>query len=314
MKKISFNGLFILIVTVLLFLNGCYKIRSVFAKEVDDTYMIRSLQYLTERLAVFCGGKIQHELRALETLANIMGDCETVLLTERRDRFDDMLLSVMKNEPNIVQIYTVWKPNALDGVDSRYIGRTGSSPTGQYAMAYTRETGQIIALTSKNIDVTMTHINGPNARRVRADDPVSIVIYGKETFVFNMVVPIINPRTNEVVGGIGCLLRIDIFQSIVEQHIKSYEEIVAMEIYSSNGFIIGSFLPLRIGTKIPVTDTTLYGANIYSAYDAINTGKSFNCKSHISLLNTDVEIVMCPFIVGDHHWVVMIASPINLWR
>ena len=32
-------------------------------------------------------------------------------------------------------LYSIWKPNAVDGMDSRFIGRAGSSPTGQYALS-----------------------------------------------------------------------------------------------------------------------------------------------------------------------------------
>ena len=40
-------------------------------------------------------------------------------------------------------MYTIWKPNAVDGMDAANIGRTGLTSTGQFAPAYSRETGRI---------------------------------------------------------------------------------------------------------------------------------------------------------------------------
>jgi methyl-accepting chemotaxis protein len=275
-----------------------------------------------ERLA----GWINSDLRVLKTLSNIMGDYENVPAGQRRDRFDDMLREVLINE-KFVTLYTVWKPNALDGMDSRYIGRPGSSPTGQYATAYSRETGRIMAKTSEEIENSIAHINGPFSRNARVGNPAPLMVDGKETYVVDMMVPIVNGRINEVVGGVGFIWDVRVIQSVVEETVKSHEKIAAMAVYSGNGSIIGSIFPERIGRMLSDADITLYGDKIRPAYDAVIEGKYYNFRSFVPFLENDVEIIIVPFSIGirywedaynirsgwrDTTWTVMIASPVKL--
>jgi len=129
------------------------------------------LKYLSREQAEHWKGREDAYMRALSTLANVMDDYEAIPANQRRDRYDDMLYSALRSEPNMIAIYTIWKPNAIDGMDSYYIGRTGSSPTGQYAMAFSKETGQVVSSASADIAHTMDYLNGPNAQNDRVDNP-----------------------------------------------------------------------------------------------------------------------------------------------
>jgi hypothetical protein len=164
------------------------------------------------------------------------------------------------------------------------------------------------------------------------------MVDGKDTYVVNMMVPIVNNRTDEVVGGVGFIWDISVIQSVIEETVKDYAEIDAMAVYSSNGAIIGSIFPERIGRILSDADITLYGDNIRSAYNAVIEGKYYNFRSFVPFLENDVEIIIVPFSIGignwadtftyiggsvstynigsgwqDTHWTVMIASPVKLW-
>jgi hypothetical protein len=143
---------------------------------------------------------------AIHSLVAIMSDYESIPAQERRDRYDDILKTTLKSQTNFVRIFSIWKPNAIDGMDIRYIGRPGSTATGQYAMTYGRDTGEIIAMPNLNIEETMAYINGPDARRERVK-PMSFKVNGQDVWILRIEVPIINPRTNEVVGNVGCYYR-----------------------------------------------------------------------------------------------------------
>jgi len=339
MKKISFFSFFVLAIIAIVFWGGCKNY-----KKLNDELIAQSIYYLAEQQTVRLSGLINSELRILKTLANIMGEYEGIPVEQRRDRFDYMLLSALSNEPDIVTIYTVWKPNALDGMDSRYIGRVGSSPTGQYAIAYSGERWKTVAKTYENIINIMAHIHGPNAREVSVDHPTPLTIDGRDTYVVNMMVPIVNQRTMETVGGVGFLLDINIIQSIINKTVKSreerakefdiarsvfqrtgtmlesfwdrdYEEIAAMEVYSSNGAIIGSVFPDRIGKMLVDADVTFYGDNIRSAYNAILERKHYNFRSFVPYLEKEAEIVMFSFFIPNSNlaWTIMIATPVDYW-
>ncbi|MDR2729734.1 MAG: hypothetical protein LBB81_02415, partial [Treponema sp.] len=234
--KIKLSLIVIAIVAVIVTAVAVVLLRE--ASGISVNLSKRSINFLAAHRAEYWKGREDGFIRVLRTLANVMSNYEEVPAAERRDRFDEMLKSVITAETAMYQVYTVWKPNAVDGMDSRYIGRNGSTETGQYGMTFTQENGKIESRVTGDIATSMSYLNGTDARKDRVEHPVPRNINGKDTYFVRMMVPIINPRTNEVVGGVGCLLVIDGIQPTIENTLKTREEITAMAIYSSNGFIM----------------------------------------------------------------------------
>jgi len=272
----------------------------------------QSMKYLAGKETEYWKGQEEGYLRSLRTLAGIMAEYESIPVRERRDRFDSMLLSSLITEPDIVNFYTVWKPNALDGMDSSYIGRTGSSPSGQYAITYTRETGEIYGRTTTDIEGSMAHITGPNARKERVENPERRTLNGKETLLLRLMIPIINRRTNEVVGGVGCLLDTSFIQAAVQKTINEYDEISAMTVYSGNGMIIGHLVPERVGQMLIDVDT-VFGPYIQEANYAVQNGRDFSCSTYSQILNSNLEVILESFKIGNSSmtWSVMIGVTEN---
>ncbi|MCL1812946.1 MAG: methyl-accepting chemotaxis protein, partial [Treponema sp.] len=270
---------------------------------------IRGLKDLAGQRAEYWKGREDSRMQVLSTLAGVMADYESIPAAERRDRFDDMLKATLIDQPAIITIYTVWLPNAIDGMDAQFIGRTGSSPTGQYAMAYTQENGPIESRFTTDLEGSMSYLMGPNATKDRVEDPIPRTIGGKDTFVFRLMTPIINPRTNQVVGGVGCFLDTVQIQPVVQNTINTNEEINAMAIYSSNGFIMASYVPERVGKMLREVDN-IYGDYWDAANNAVLTGTPYSCTSYSSVLGSNVEIEMVPFTIGDSDvsWTVMLGT------
>jgi len=279
------------------------------ASKISKELSIRSLRYLAKDQATYLKGREDSYLQILHAVAGIMEDYEDIPLAERRDLFDTMLLSTLTSNPNFYLTWSTWKPNALDGMDSRYIGRTGSTPTGQYAMTYVRDSNGIQARASGDIEATMAYMTGPNAKKARVEHPVPRTINGNNTHVIIMMVPIINPRTNEVVGGVGCLLIIDVLQTLLQNAIKDYEEIALMVVYSSNGFIMAHFIPDRIGKMMPDVDVE-YGTSKQAALQAIQNGNIWEGHAYDPTLKSYVYLQMQPLQIGDSDttWTVMVGT------
>ena len=269
----------------------------------------RSMGYLADQQAQYWQGREESNIRMLRAVADIMADYEEIPAATRRDRFDSMLLATIYANPGITSLYTVWKPDAVDGMDSQYIGRLGSAASGQYAANYTRETGDITLRETTDVAASMAQLNGPNATKTRIEDPIMRNINGKDTYVFRIAVPIINSRTNEVVGCVGCLLSIDQIQPTVEQTISDHHEISVMAIYSNNGFIMGHLVPDRIGKMLMDVDT-LYGDKIQDVNQAVLNGQQYEGSSFSPVLKSNVEIDISSFSIGDSGktWSVMIAA------
>jgi len=273
---------------------------------------LRSQEHLVNSRAEFWKGREDGYVRALTTLANVMGDFETLKPEERRNKYDDMLGSAIKAEPQMIVLYTIWKPNALDGMDEKYIGRAGSSPTGQYAMAWSKETGNTIKRQSNDIDNVMAHINGPNKYKDLVNEPTLRTINGVDKYTIRIVVPITNNRTNneEVVGAVGCVLSIDAIQKIVENTVRKNDEISMLIIYSNKGSIIAHYKSERIGQNMFDADVEL-GDFRNDIYKAMNNNEI--CKGTIYEPNLDdhIRFVAKPIQIGnsDTNWMIFIGVP-----
>jgi methyl-accepting chemotaxis protein len=280
------------------------------ASAISKSLSLKNIENLALSRAEYWRGRADTRLMLLRSLAGVMSDYENVPAEERRDRFDSMLLGALNTNPDILTLYTVWKPNALDNMDSRWTGRAGSGPDGQYGMAFTRETGEVLGRVTVDMEGSMAYITGPNSYKDRVEHPIPRNILGKDSYLLRFMVPIINPRTNETVGGVGCFLPIDQIQPGLEEIINTHEEISVMAIYSGNGFILSHFIPERIGRMLLDADKE-YGDNIHLANQAVLTGKPYRDSVYDPTLETTVEVFMIPFQIGnsDISWSLMIGTP-----
>jgi methyl-accepting chemotaxis protein len=270
---------------------------------------IDAISYLADVQAEYWESRQEKRLVLLSALADIMADYESVPVEDRRDRYDNMLEGTINANPDLLQIYTVWKPNAVDGRDSANIDRIGSTPTGQYATVYTRENGRLEVRATSDIDASMAYFNGPNSKKPRVEVPFARNIAGKDTFLLRYMAPIVNPRTNETVGGVGCLLDISVMQQGLEDVMKEFEVIVAMSIYFSDGFILASYVPERVGKNLADVDT-IYGNRMQEVLQIEKRGYEVQLASYASDLRTNVQIELMPFPIGDSGitWTVMIGA------
>ncbi|MCL2245320.1 MAG: hypothetical protein FWC03_12780, partial [Treponema sp.] len=215
------------------------------------------IEYLSGEQAEYWSEQVNKSYVKLETLAEIMADYQDIDAGERRKIFDTLMGGTITSNPDMVNLYTVWKPNAIDGMDAQMIGRTGSTATGQYAIAFTREHGAVETRVTTDVDNAMAFFNGPNSRITRVEDPFSRIIMGKAVNMLRVMVPVIDSKTNQVVGGVGELLNTDTIQPKLAETVKNYEEITYMAIYHDSGFIIANTFPDRIGKNLLETETFL---------------------------------------------------------
>ncbi|MCL2044639.1 MAG: methyl-accepting chemotaxis protein [Treponema sp.] len=279
------------------------------ASGISRRLSLESLENIVGQRVAYWEGREDTNIRILRTLANLMADYEDIPAEMRRNNFDNVLYSTMKMETNLLQVYTVWKPNAVDNMDSQFIGRTGSTDTGQYAMAYNRESGQIETRVTNDVAASMAYFNGPNSKKDRIEHPERRTFNNTEVFAVRMMVPIVNPRTNETVGGVGFLMIIEGMQQTLEATIESNEAIAIAVIYSSNGFILSHFLPDRIGKMLAETDFE-YGEYIREVNQAVLEGKPFRGSIYDPNLHTNLEIIMNPIRLGnsDTTWAITIGT------
>jgi len=307
--KIKFKLSIIVIAIMAVVVAGISMILLNQASNISRSLSVKSITYLASEQAQFWKGREDGYIRAISTIANVMGDYEETPPDQRRERFESIMRGALVAEPNFVTIYTIWKPNALDNLDAEHIGEVGSTPTGQFALALDENNGVVTPRTSTDVDAAMAFINLNNPDLDRAENPTPRNIDGKNSWVIRFFVPIVNLNTNQVVGGVGCLLDIAAVQPMTMQIISSYEEISAMAIYTDNGFILGSYAPERVGKTLMEADTQ-WGQYKAAVNDAITNGKPYQCFAYSPLLKTNLQLVTVPFTIGGSNtqWSIMIGT------
>jgi len=269
------------------------------------------IEFLSGQEAEFWKSRQTQRLSMLNTLENIFSHYDTIPPQERRDRYDEMLFDVLEANPEYLLVYTIWKPDAIDGMDAQMIGRTGSTATGQYAVSYTRETGQITARTSIDVDVTMAYLNSLSASnpKDRVEPPFPQRVGGKDTYVFRMMKPILSSTTHQIVGAVGFLVTIDQMQPILEQTKRDNEEIHVMGIFASDGTVVAHTFPERIGKNMNETETFM-GNSLPGAFRAVINGEDYFSSAFSSILDMTLEFFFSPLKIGnsDAYWSVMIAT------
>jgi methyl-accepting chemotaxis protein len=306
--KLKFRLSLIVIAIVVFIAGGIAVVQLRRASSMAKNLSMEKLDYLVSMRAQYWSGRFDTYFEMLNTASDVFSYYENIAPEARRPQFGETLRSVFRSQPDFLQMFTVWKPNALDNMDARYIGRTGTTSTGQVAFALGRETGEIVAQNSQVVEPMMAYINGPNARKPNVSNPSAIKVNGKDLWVVRLAVPIINHRTNEVVGVVGCQLSIDLIQPTIMETIKSYDEISVMIMYANDGTVLGHFLPERIGKNMRDVDVE-YGPHKEAAYDAVVNGKSFTFRIYDPNMKDDSNFIMQPFLISDSgvSWMVLIG-------
>jgi methyl-accepting chemotaxis protein len=307
--KIKIKLSIMMIAIVVIVAGGLAIIELVKSSNITMELAKQKTMYLARQRAQYWDGRLNGYINVLQTLSNIFNFYESIPVVERRQQFEDNLQGVFEDMPDFVRLFTIWKPNAIDASDARYIGRPGSTPTGQFAFALARDTGQIQVITSSVVQEAMAHMDGPNSRVVTMSDPTEFKNQGKDTYCVRIQVPIINKRLNQTVGIVGCQLDISMIQPRIEATIKDFDEVSALSIYSDNGFVLASYQPARIGKNM-VDAEVQFGKYIKEAADAVKNAKEYECFSYAPALKENIQIAVANIPIGASPttWSVMVGS------
>jgi methyl-accepting chemotaxis protein len=273
--------------------------------------VLESQKRLASREAAVIQLRYEGYLKVVNTLADILADYELAEPGRQRNRYSQILNSVLESEEQIIAVYAVFKPDTIDpGWDASFAGVLGSTETGQFADWYTRRSGKIEHLTYNEVETVMDFINGPEARKEVVYDPVPQALASGNTFTVKMSAPVINRRTNEVVGRVGVNVDTAYTQPVLEATIRDNHEIAGMAAYSDNGTILASGAPGQTGRLASDAQATLFGDNSAMAMDAIIHGKEYRFRGYSAVLDMHLEMIMYPFTIGNSgvSWSLMVGT------
>ncbi|MDR2136535.1 MAG: methyl-accepting chemotaxis protein [Treponema sp.] len=246
-----------------------------------------------------------------QTLAHTLADYDKTEVGRQRNRFDQIMESILHSEDQLVAVFVVFRPNTIDfGMDAAFAGITGSTETGQWANWYTRRSGQTEHLTYNDIPGIMETITGPNAMKEILYDPIPQTVGSDNTYTIRLTVPVVHRKTGTVVGRVGINIEINHIQPIVDSIINNMKDVSAMTIYTANSTIIASFSKDHIGKPLADAQKVLYANNINLARDAVLTGKMQKFSVYSEILKKNLELILYPFTIGETgaRWSLMLAT------
>jgi methyl-accepting chemotaxis protein len=234
----------------------------------------------------------------IRTLSQIMNSFQDVEADKRRDNYNETMYGVLESNPEFVRIYTVWKPNAIDGNDSEYADSPGTDESGQYITMYTRETGSIAMLPYPHYKEALATLS----QYETISNPVSMVVEGENAFTVDMRIPIM--RGGDIYGLIGMTIIVRPVEVMI-QKLKPYGTGNAA-IYSNDGTVVAHYDPQRRGAKFQTFTGQILGQDgVDRVLESIKTGAPDTIEK------ANLLFAMYPFCTGETitSWIVIISVP-----
>jgi methyl-accepting chemotaxis protein len=205
--------------------------------------------------------KLQREfevyMNAIDTIAKIYNGFGEMQMYQRRENFDNILLTTVESNSNFIGIYSVWKLGVIDN----------GPPI--YSTLYTREhsTKEQEIITKYDFSEWNKDEYGRCQQAIMANDahhwmipfPIPFVNRGVNTSVIFMTAPIIDIRTKELYGFVGVGVDIGSFMEYIDD-LKPYGTGQA-QLISEIGTVAASQDEAMHGKDFHEVAVELFGAN-----------------------------------------------------
>ncbi len=155
-----------------------------------------------------------------------------------RAQVNSILFETLKNNPDILGVYTLWEPNAFDGLDSQYANTDGTDATGRFIPYWVHGGDGTISMTPL-VDYETEgagdyYLCPKHTKNECLLDPYLYEIDGQMVLMTSTTVPIIYDGV--FYGMAGADIKLDFLQNQVEK-INLYNNTAKLVIISNNGTI-----------------------------------------------------------------------------
>lgn len=156
-----------------------------------------------------------------------------------REGVNAMLERILRENPQLLAIYTDWEPNAFDGRDAAYGGKPGYNSDGRFNFTWSYgEDGQVRSdNTAENEEDEADWYQLPKKSLKEVIlDPYPYNVQGKEVLETSLVVPILNQGKFYGIAGVD--VKIDFLQKLADE-LNLYDGTARMFLISNGGLIAG---------------------------------------------------------------------------
>ncbi|AHF04658.1 methyl-accepting chemotaxis protein [Marichromatium purpuratum 984] len=224
-----------------------------------------------------------------------------------RDDINQMLRSVLQNNPGFAGLYSVWEPNAFDGMDAEFANTSGTDASGRFIPYWTRgRNGELVLEAAHDYDVAGIgdyYLIPKRTGKERVIDPYLYEIQGREQLITSVVVPITSD--DRFRGVVSVDIALSHLQRLIEEVASTlYEGRGKIALVSYEGTLVASSRRPDLVGK-PFSELHPESARII---DDIQAGKT-------TVSEVDGELLaFVPIRLGEdeHPWSVGVAVPMDV--
>ena len=242
---------------------------------------------------------LESSFSVARSLAQSMETYEEIEPGERRFFYNLLLKQLTAANPEIAAVWTVWEPNALDGLDAQYANTPGTDETGRFISNWYQTTEGV------KLNAVEDYTEGGDSDfyfiplRTGVEtvlEPYFYPIDGVSTLITSLVVPV--KKNGKAVGVAG----VDIPLSKIQENVAAimpYEGTVSA-VFSNGGTVAGHFDPSRVGKPMRETETDMAGDRLPDLIEAVRKGESMSFSTVIPTAGGNIryDISTTPLPVG----------------
>ena len=253
-------------------------------------------------------GQIKAEIElALDVGRTMAQSLKAVKRTQKpisltRDQVNGMLAQVLEDNPNFLGTYTLWEPNAFDGLDAEYVNALAHDETGRFIPYWVRgDEGEIFVealLEYETEGIGDWYLLPRETKQEQVLDPFLYPIQGVDVLLTSLVTPIVVDEQFYGIAGVD--LKIGSLQQLTEDA-DIFNGTGRMVLISTNGTLAGATgHPELVGQSV-----TELSENYIDDLDNIQQGEAFTKQYGDDLA------VFVPIVFGNAEtpWSVNILIP-----
>jgi len=174
-------------------------------------------------------GILAHEVQSIynsyysliRATTQIMKNYQNIEIEERRNFINNIMTEILESNRSLVNIYSIWLPNELDGMDDFYANTMGTDETGQFISGYSRERGWIEQDIFGHYRYVLDMDFDPYSLSGIVSEPRALTGRYRNAYVIDIRFPIfennyLTDSFNVLKGVIGVTVDLEVFQYLVE--------------------------------------------------------------------------------------------------
>ena len=247
----------------------------------------------------------QTTARLFEQYANISPD-------DRRPFINSTLEGLLRSNPAIMGIWTIWEPDALEGNDALRLGTQGTNDAGRFAPHWYRMGMNVGVRVLDNFELPgqgedyyqLAKRSIPGGIR----DPFHATIEGREFLLATITATI--HSGGRVVGVVGIDFETNQIQEMALTLFPFGDGVT--KVFSNDGTVVGHRLfPYRIGTSILDTERDMGGPYMYELEMAVRQGTELDYMHFHPGFQELMLMYITPIQIGttDTPWSLAIVIP-----